>query len=69
MLDTVRPELERDGGDIRMLEFRDKVLRIEMLGACKACWMADMVMMRYLESLVRTHVGEDIFIENVQQVV
>lgn len=69
LLNIIRPELKRDGGDIRILEFKDKMLRIEMLGSCRACWMTDLVMMKYLEHLVRTHISEDIIIENVQQLV
>jgi Fe-S cluster biogenesis protein NfuA len=65
----IRPELERDGGDIKILEYKDKVLRIEFLGGCRACYMADTVMMRYLEHLVRTHISEDIIIENVRRLV
>jgi len=69
LLNIIRPELKRDGGDIRILEFKDKMLRIEMLGSCRACWMVDLVMMKYLEHLVRTYISEDIIIENVQQLV
>lgn len=69
LLDIIRPELKRDGGDIRILEFKDKILKIELLGDCKACYMADIVMMRYLEYLVRTYVSEDIVIDNVRELI
>ena len=69
LFEIIRPELIRDGGDIKILEFKDKVLRIELLGTCRACFMADVVMMRYLEHLLRTHISEDIVIENVQKLV
>lgn len=65
----IRPELKRDGGDIKILEYKDKVLKIELLGGCKACYMADAVMMRYLENQVRTYISEDIAIYNVHKLV
>ena len=34
-LDTIRPYLEADGGNVRIVELTDdKVLKIEMLGSC-----------------------------------
>lgn len=69
LFEIIRPELKRDGGDIKILEYKDKVLRIELLGGCRACYMADVIMMRYLEHLVRTHISEDIIIENVKKLV
>ena len=37
-LDELRPYLEADGGDIRLVEITDDlVVRIELLGACADC--------------------------------
>ena len=66
LLDSIRPELKRDGGDIRILSFNDRLLKIELLGACRACTIADQVMMRYLEHLIRSYISEDIILENVK---
>ncbi len=69
LLDSIRPELKRDGGDVRILSFRDRLLQIEILGACRACTIADQVMMRYLEHLIRSYISEDIILENVKPLV
>ncbi len=66
LFDSIRPELKRDGGDIRIISFNEQLLRIELLGACRACTIADQVMMRYLEHLIRTYISEDIILENVK---
>ena len=66
LLDTIRPEIKRDGGDIRIISFSDRELKIELLGACRACTIADQVMMRYLEHLIRSYISEDIILENVK---
>ena len=69
LFDAVRPELIRDGGDLRILSFADDVLRIEFVGACRGCTIADQVMMRYLEHMLRTHVSDRIKLENVKPLV
>ena len=37
-LDKIRPYLQADGGDIKLLEFTDDlVVKVEMTGACDGC--------------------------------
>ena len=69
LFNSIRPELKRDGGDIRIISFSDQLLRIELLGACRACTIADQVMMRYLEHLIRKYISEDIILENTVSLV
>jgi len=40
-LDKVRPFLQRDGGDIEFVGYRDGVVYVSMVGACEGCSMAD----------------------------
>jgi Fe-S cluster biogenesis protein NfuA len=68
LFDIIRPEINRDGGDIRILDYKDNILKIQMFGACRGCMIADQVMMRYIEFLVRKYVSNDIVIENVKEV-
>ncbi len=69
LIDIIRPEIRRDGGDIRILQFNNNLLRIRMYGACRACMIADQVMVRYLEYLVRKYISDDIVIENTKELV
>lgn len=69
LIDTIRPEIKRDGGDIAILDYGNNILKISMLGACRGCMIADQVMIRYLESLVRKYISSDIVIENVKMLV
>ncbi|MEX2596912.1 MAG: NifU family protein, partial [Salibacteraceae bacterium] len=42
-LDEIRPFLNEDGGDLKIVEITDdNVLRIEFTGACSSCSMNDM---------------------------
>jgi Fe-S cluster biogenesis protein NfuA len=37
-LDKIRPYLQADGGDIKLLEFTDDlIVKVEMTGACDGC--------------------------------
>ncbi len=37
VLDKVRPFLNRDGGDIELIGFKDGVVYVTMTGACEGC--------------------------------
>ncbi len=69
LIDIIRPEIKRDGGDIKILEFNDNCLKIKLLGGCRGCLIADQVMIRYLEYLVRKNISNNIVIENVKELV
>ncbi|MDL2211368.1 NifU family protein [Erysipelotrichaceae bacterium OttesenSCG-928-M19] len=35
--ETVRPYLQRDGGDFEFVKFEDGIVFVKMLGACSGC--------------------------------
>lgn len=39
-LETVRPALQRDGGDVELDDVADGVVRVRLTGACASCSMA-----------------------------
>ena len=44
-LDTIRPYLKQDGGDIQVVEItNDLVVKVKLLGACENCPMSFMTM-------------------------
>ncbi|MFN5170042.1 MAG: NifU family protein [Cyclobacteriaceae bacterium] len=58
-LDGIRPYLEADGGNVRVLELtRDLVLRLEFVGACGSCPMSTMTFKAGVEEAVRKAVPE-----------
>lgn len=65
-LDTIRPYLRTDGGDVKLLEVtEDMVARIELLGACGACPMSTMTFRAGVEEAIKREVPE---IESVEAV-
>lgn len=67
LLDIVRPEVHRDGGDIEFVSLSGQLLKLRLVGACRGCMIGDQVMMRYLESLVRRYISPDIVIEHEKE--
>lgn len=58
-LDSIRPYLEADGGNVEVIEITDnQTLRIELKGACKTCNMSHMTMKSGIEETIRKAVPE-----------
>ncbi len=58
-LDTIRPYLEADGGNVEVVEITgDQTLKIELKGACKTCNMSHMTMRAGIEETIRRAVPE-----------
>lgn len=53
-LNAIRPYLEADGGDVRLLEVDENmIVRLELLGACSSCPMSTMTMKAGVEEVIR----------------
>ncbi|MEM7040275.1 MAG: NifU family protein [Bacteroidota bacterium] len=53
-LESIRPYLKSDGGDVRLHAIReDMVVEVELLGACETCSMSNMTMKAGLEEAVK----------------
>lgn len=58
-LDTIRPYLEADGGNVEIVEITGgQTLKIELKGACKTCNMSHMTMKAGIEETIRRAVPE-----------
>ncbi len=58
-LDTIRPYLEADGGNVEVIEITEnQTLKIELKGACKTCNMSHMTMRSGIEETIRKAVPE-----------
>lgn len=59
-LETVRPSLQADGGDIEFLGFDEKtgIAKVRMLGMCAGCPMMQMTLKEGVEALVKKEVPE-----------
>ncbi|MFT2010562.1 NifU family protein [Pontibacter sp. 13R65] len=58
-LDQIRPYLEADGGNVKVVEVTDDmVLRLELLGACGSCPMSTMTLKAGVEQSVLKAIPE-----------
>jgi Fe-S cluster biogenesis protein NfuA len=58
-LDSIRPYLETDGGNVRVLEFTSEhVLKLEFMGACGTCPMSTMTFKAGVEEAIKRTVPE-----------
>jgi Fe-S cluster biogenesis protein NfuA len=65
-LDSIRPYLEADGGNVRVIEIdEDNILRLEFVGACGSCPMSTMTFKAGVEEAIKRAVPEIIKIEVV----
>ena len=65
-VDTIRPYLETDGGNVSVEEITpDKVVRLKLLGACGSCPMSIMTLKAGIEQAIRKAVPEITGIEAV----
>ena len=51
-LEKIRPMLQRDGGDIELVEVKDGVVKVRLTGACKGCPMSQMTLKQGVEKLL-----------------
>ncbi len=52
-LEQIRPYLKADGGNVTLIEITDdKIVKLELLGACKSCAMSAMTMKSGIEESI-----------------
>jgi Fe-S cluster biogenesis protein NfuA len=58
-LNTIRPYLEADGGNVQVVEITsEQILKLELTGACKTCNMSAMTMKAGIEETIKRAVPE-----------
>jgi len=65
-LDTIRPFLEEDGGNVRIVGLsQDMVLQLELLGTCSSCPMSTMTFKAGVEEAIIKAIPEIVSVEAV----
>jgi Fe-S cluster biogenesis protein NfuA len=57
-LDTIRPFLKADGGDVELVDIVDSTVRIKLLGACKSCSISHITMKAGVEESIKSALPE-----------
>ena len=57
VLDLIRPSLQADGGDVRLVDVtEDGVVSVQLQGACDGCPMAAMTLANGIERILKDRV-------------
>lgn len=65
-LEKVRPSLQRDGGDIELLDVSEGVAKVKLQGACAGCPMSQMTLTWGVEQALKKEVPEILRVETDQ---
>lgn len=64
-LDTVRPAIAMDGGNVEVLDIEDGVVTLRMMGACGGCPLSTMTLKRGIEQRLRDMVPEIVRVDAI----
>lgn len=63
-LETIRPYLEKDGGNVMIEDITDdKIVKLKLLGTCASCAMSIMTFKAGLEQAIKKAVPEIVAVE------
>ena len=65
VLEKIRPFLNRDGGDIEFVDFKDGVVYVKMLGACEGCALIDETLQQGVANILMEEVDGVVKVVNV----
>lgn len=58
VLDKIRPMLERDGGDVELVNINEGTVELRLTGACAGCPMASMTLRMGIEQILKREIPE-----------
>jgi Fe-S cluster biogenesis protein NfuA len=56
VIDKLRPLLQRDGGDIELVDVTDGVVKVKLKGACGSCPMSQMTLKMGVENTLKKEI-------------
>jgi Fe-S cluster biogenesis protein NfuA len=62
-LDKIRPMLQRDGGDVELVDVQDGIVTVRLKGACAGCPMSQMTLKNGIEKLLKRDVPEIVAVQ------
>lgn len=65
-LNLVRPSLQRDGGDVELINIEDNgIVKVKLKGACAGCPMSQMTLKNGIEAFLKKEIPEVTAVEGV----
>ena len=64
-LNSIRPALQADGGDVELIDVKDGIVKVKLKGACGTCPSALMTLKQGIEVRVKEDIPEIVSVESV----
>jgi len=56
-IDTIRPSLQADGGDVELVDVsEDGIVKVKLTGACRGCPMSQMTLKMGIEKVIKQQI-------------
>jgi Fe-S cluster biogenesis protein NfuA len=65
VMDRLRPALQMDGGDAELVDIKDGVVLLKLMGACAGCPMSTMTLKMGIEQRMKAEVPEIVAVEAI----
>lgn len=67
VLNQVRPMLQRDGGDVELVEVTPEgIVKVKLTGACGSCPMSTMTLKMGIEAALKEQIPEVVEVQQVR---
>jgi Fe-S cluster biogenesis protein NfuA len=57
-LDKIRPALQRDGGNVELVDVEDGIVKVRLTGACGGCPMSQMTLKNGIEAVLKREIPD-----------
>lgn len=61
----ISPQLQKDGGDIELVDIEENKVKVKLTGVCSGCKNASMTLKGFVESILREKVDKNINVEKI----
>lgn len=58
LLDTIRADLKAEGGDVTLIDVKDGVVSVKLIGGCIGCSMPTMALKYGIERLLKSELPD-----------
>jgi Fe-S cluster biogenesis protein NfuA len=65
VIEEIRPQLQADGGDVKLIAVVDNVVKVKLKGACAGCAMAHVTLKMGIERLIKQRIPEILRVDSI----
>ena len=62
----ISPELQKDGGDIELVDIKDKTIYVKLTGRCSGCKNSTMTLKVFAQNVLQNSLGSDVVVVEVK---